>query len=131
MDNLIIEATKHTPLVRLDSDSHILEIRGESYPENILEFYGPVLDWVNAYLEEISGNQSVIVNIELIYFNSNSSKILATLFNTLQDAAMRERKIAVYWHYDEDNDISLEYGEEFREDLKSLPFHLVQIEGRS
>ncbi len=35
MDNLIIEETKYTPLVRFDSDSHVLEIRGESYPENL------------------------------------------------------------------------------------------------
>ncbi len=131
MDNLIIEETKYTPLVRFDSDSHVLEIRGESYPENIFEFYDPVLDWINAYLEEISENQSVIVNIELIYFNSNSSKILMTLFSMLQDAAIQGKKIVIHWYYDEENDISLEHGGEFREELKSLPFHLIQVQERS
>ncbi len=37
----------------------------------------------------------------------------------------------IHWYYDEENDILLEYGGEFREELKSLPFHLIQIQERS
>lgn len=128
MDNLLIEPTTYTPLVKFDADKHILEIKGESYPENISEFYEPVFDWVKAYLKDLSEGQKVRIAIELIYFNSNSSKVLMNFFNMLQTSAIQGKNIVVHWYYDKENDMALEYGEEFKEDLESLPFHLIQIQ---
>ncbi|MDM8551838.1 DUF1987 domain-containing protein [Desulfobacterales bacterium HSG2] len=128
MDNLLIKPTKYTPLIKFDSDRHVLEIKGESYPDNIFEFYEPVLDWVKAYLKELSENQMVTVVIELIYYNSNSAKILTNFFDMLQNAVIQEKNIVIHWYYDKENDMALEYGEEFKDDLESLPFHLIQIQ---
>ncbi|MCF8040261.1 MAG: DUF1987 domain-containing protein, partial [Desulfohalobiaceae bacterium] len=68
------------------------------------------------------------VEMELIYFNSSSSKILMNFFDMLEDAARAGLPVTVQWKYHQDNDISLECGEEFQEDLEHVDFHLVELE---
>jgi hypothetical protein len=64
--------------------------------------------------------------MEIIYFNSSSSKALMNFFDLLDEAVAAGRKIAVNWIYDAGNESALEYGEEFKEDLESLEFNLVE-----
>ena len=79
----------------------------------------------NEFLSNIE-KQKVVCNIELIYFNSSSSKVLMDLFDTLEEASEDGKDIVLNWIYDEDNEASLEYGEEFAEDMESLSFNLVE-----
>jgi len=124
-ENLVIAKTEATPEIRFDHASGILELRGESYPENTAEFYAPVFEWLRAFLASGSG-VSVTVNMEIIYFNSSSSKALMNMFDLLDEAVAKGKKIAVNWIYDAGNESALEYGEEFKDDLASLEFNLVE-----
>ncbi|MBF0118513.1 MAG: DUF1987 domain-containing protein [Desulfobacterales bacterium] len=123
MDDLKIKATKFTPEISFDSKNHILEIRGKSYPENCAEFYEPIFSWVNNYLSEIT-NEKIIINIELLYFNSSSSKALMNFFDMLEEAD-NIKNINVNWIYNSEDDIMLEYGEEFKEDMQTLILNLI------
>ncbi|MCK5522550.1 MAG: DUF1987 domain-containing protein [Thiomargarita sp.] len=126
MDSLKIEATKCTPEVTFNAENNILEIKGDSYPENITEFFSSVFTWLEEYLGELK-NQVFTINIELNYFNSSSSKLLLDIFERLEEEVEKfDKKIIVNWIYDADHDNIEEYGEEFKEDLKSLTFNLVQ-----
>ncbi|OQY56715.1 MAG: hypothetical protein B6245_17955 [Desulfobacteraceae bacterium 4572_88] len=125
MDNLKLEATKYTPEIAFDCENHLLEIIGESYPENIAEFYAPVFEWLEAYLGQL-GTQDVTVNMELIYFNSSSSKVLLDLFELLEDAVDDGKKITVNWIYEPEDEDTLEFGEEFQEDFESLTINLLE-----
>lgn len=125
MENLQIQATKSSPAIDFNAQTNILTIEGESYPENTTVFYENVLKWIEEYLLAVE-EQEVIVNIELIYFNSSSSKVLMDLFDTLEESSEDGKNIIVNWIYDEDNEASLEYGEEFAEDMESLAFNLVE-----
>ena len=128
MEKLIIEPTKYTPQILFDPDAHILEIRGESYPENISGFYEPIFEWLASYFEE-ERLTNVTVNVEMRYFNSSSSKMFLDFFDMMEEvAAEKDTHITVNWHYDEENEMILEYGEEFKEDLPSLAFNLVKRE---
>ncbi|KPA18152.1 Fe-S oxidoreductase [Candidatus Magnetomorum sp. HK-1] len=126
MKNLEISKTKTTPEINFNNSTHELVIKGESYPENTSEFYAPVFEWLDNYLESITG-QSVVVNIELMYFNSSSSKVLMDLFDMLEENVQEGKNITVNWRYDEENEMAVEYGEDFMEDLEALPFNLVQV----
>ena len=64
MDNLIIEATKYTPKILFDAKNHLLEITGETYPENTAEFYAPVFKWLEGYIAELQ-DEVVTVNLEI------------------------------------------------------------------
>ncbi len=125
MENLEITASKSSPEIKFDASSHTLSIVGESYPENTSQFYEPVYKWVDDCIDEL-GDQEMVLNIELIYFNSSSSKVLMDIFDTLEDASDDGKNIIVNWIYDEENDSALEYGEEFAEDMEELTFNLVE-----
>jgi len=125
MENLQIEATKSSPKIDFNAQTNILSIVGESYPENTTQFYEKIFQWIEEFLENIK-TEEVTFNIELIYFNSSSSKVLMDLFDTLEEASEEDKNIVVNWIYDEENEASLEYGEEFAEDIESLTFNLVE-----
>ncbi len=125
MENLVIEASNYTPAIHFDAGNHVLDIRGKSYPENTWEFYTRVFAWLEKYLKNEASN-AITVNIELIYFNSSSSKVLLDLFDLLEEAAGDGKTITVNWVYDVEDEDALEFGEEFKEDLESLDFNLVR-----
>ena len=125
MENLEIAATKSSPEINFNSESNILTLLGESYPENTAKFYGPVFHWLERYLNSIE-NQEVSMNIELIYFNSSSSKVLFDIFELFENACHHGKNISVNWIYDKDNDAALEYGEDFAAELEYLKFNLLE-----
>jgi hypothetical protein len=125
MDTLKIDGTKSSPKIELNFETNLHTIKGESYPENTIEFYTPILNWLKEYIENL--NYQAVFNFEIIYFNSSSSKVLMDIFDMFEEACEEEKKdIIINWIYDEDNDAALEYGEEFAEDLEFVTFKLVE-----
>jgi hypothetical protein len=125
MDKFVIDATEYTPYICFDPDQHVLDIKGKSYPENTTTFYEPVFKWLVRYFPQLT-DEEVTVNIEIIYFNSSSSKILLDFFDLLDEAAFRGVDITVNWFYEPDDEDMREYGEEFEEDFRTLRFQFVE-----
>jgi len=121
MENLSIEATRYTPSLTLDAANGLIEIRGKSYPENTFEFYKPMMEWLEEYFE--NPQETTIVNMEIIYFNSSSSKLFFDFFDLLEENTANSH-IVVKWIYDEENESALEAGEEFIEDFEDLEIQL-------
>ncbi len=126
MENLVIEATKSSPRIFFDVKARVLDISGESYPENAANFYAPVIEWINRFLQQ-NGIDPVTINITLHYFNSSSSKVLMNLFEILDNAHAQGTQITVNWRYHEENDTAIECGEEFKEEIERLNFHMVEL----
>lgn len=126
MDILTIEATKSSPAVFYDPANHSLNLTGECYPENAVKFFDPIFAWLDERLTQSDG-KLMTVNITISYFNSSSSKALMNLFEVLEDAYNTGHQIVVNWYYHEDNDTAEECGEEFQEDLETLPFQLIPL----
>ena len=122
MDTLTIEASKYTPSIVMDPNKGTIEIRGKSYPENTFEFYKPVMVWLEEYFQ--SPAPQTTLTMEIIYFNSSSSKFFYDLLDFLE-AHRHQTDLTVNWVYDEENESALEAGEEFMEDFENLPFNLV------
>jgi hypothetical protein len=124
MENLIIEETKYTPSIKLDATKGTIELIGKSYPENTFEFYKPMMEWVENYFD---GNEAekTVVNLEIIYFNSSSSKLFFDFFDLLEEAHNNGKSVEVNWIYDKENESALEAGEDFKEDFENLKFNLV------
>ena len=122
MENLNIEETKYTPKINLDTNGTI-SLVGKSYPENTFEFYAPMMDWVQKYFESSAADET-IVNLEITYFNSSSSKLFFDFFDLLEENS-EEHKIVINWIYDEENESAEEAGEDFIEDFEDLNINLV------
>lgn len=126
MEALIIEKTQSTPYIHFDQNTNLLVLKGESFPENSAKFYAPVLAWLEEYLA-LMGNEKVTVEFEIVYFNSSTSKVYMTIFDMLENAVQDGRSISVLWKCDRGNETAIECGEEFKEDLENLPFHIQLI----
>lgn len=126
MDNLTIEASRSSPAIRFDAANRRLSIHGESYPENVAAFYAPVFAWLRAFLAETEPNAAVQVNLEILYLNSSSTKVMLNFLDLLEQAAQDGRPVTVNWLYDPDNEAVLECGQDFSEELRVLTFNLVE-----
>lgn len=129
MKSLDVPRTRCTPRVRLESESGRALFEGSSYPENASDFYQPVFDWFQDYLEAMSADNAkpLRLELELVYLNSSSSKILMTIFDLLEDAVARGADVRVLWRYHPENETAHECGEEFKEDFRHLPFSLEPV----
>jgi hypothetical protein len=126
MENLYIAETPSSPEIDFNYSSHLLSMRGESYPENAAKFYGPVLHSLNGYLDSLSG-QRVEFQIALTYFNSSSTKVLYNIMRALDEAAARDNLITVNWYYDEEDDTIHEIGQELHEDYPAVTFNAEPV----
>ncbi len=124
MENLSIEQTKYTPQIDLDATKGEINIYGKSYPENTFEFYEPVLTWIDEYFTKHAKDQTII-SLEIIYFNSSSSKLFFDLFDLLEEKN-NDHSITINWIYDVDNESALEAGEDFQDDFESLKFNFKE-----
>ena len=70
MENIKIEATTRSPKIDFDFGANKFLIKGESYPEDVATFYGPVIGQLEEHLSSID-TAEVSFDIELIYFNSS------------------------------------------------------------
>lgn len=118
-----IAATDRSPDVDFDFDTGRLRIRGESYPEDVTSFYGPVLETLSQYFSAL-GKGECRFELSLIYFNSASAKVIMFLMEMLDAAAAKGAGVDLFWYYDPEDDTMQELGEEFGEDLEHARFHL-------
>jgi hypothetical protein len=77
--------------------------------------------------EYFDGNakEKTVINLEIIYFNSSSSKLFFDFFDLLEESN-GDNKIEINWFYDEDNESALEAGEDFKDDFENLEFNLIK-----
>ncbi len=122
MKRLHLEATQYTPEITLDPTGTISMV-GKSYPENTFDFYKPVMEWVENYFDGNSAKKTTI-NMEIIYFNSSSSKLFFDLFD-LVDENKNSTNVVINWIYDKENESAEEAGEDFQDDFEDLEINLV------
>lgn len=125
MDKLFIEASKDSPKVVFDTTTLVFEISGKSHPENVKEFFRPILEWLNNYLTEIKGRNDIKITFHLkyIYINSSSYKYIIILLKKMKEFHDSGIGIDFIWHYEEDDDDMRESGEELFEFSNiDLPF---------
>lgn len=125
MDRLRIAATGRSPEVDFDFDSGVLRLKGESYPDDVAAFFGPVLGALRSYLAE-STPQPIRFDMELMYFNSSSAKALMNVFQMLEGAAKQGRPVVVNWYHEPDDEAMQELGEDFSLDLNHVRFNLKE-----
>lgn len=126
MSTLHINPTERSPEVVFDFDANTFVLKGESYTEDVKEFYGPVIERLEKHLGDLEG-ATVSFTFEFIYFNSSTAKILMNLFELLDATAERGNTVAITWAFEKDDDNMEELGEEFGEDLEHATFTLAAL----
>lgn len=124
MIRLVLERSASTPAVDFDPDSGMLRMSGESYPENTLEFFQPILEWVGQFTER---TDNICLDLHMVYMNTSSIKCMLEILDYLELAHKQGKNVTLNWYYDEDNDRALDVAEEFEEDY-SMPFNIIPID---
>ncbi len=125
METIVREGTPKTPYVRLDGEKGIIEIKGRSIPENSIEFYKPLIDWLEEYGSNVDSDTAV--NVQLEYFNTSSSKCILDIFKKLESIYKKGQKVEVNWYYEEDDEDMFEAGEDYQS-IINIPFKMIEME---
>ena len=121
MKDLNIEKTISSPEIISSYKNKTITIKGESYPENPFKFYEPLVEFINEFIKI---EQSLLLSVELNYYNSSSTKVLYDIFDILDESDLR---VNIKWMYNESDELSLENGEDYIEDYPDLNIELVKI----
>lgn len=125
MKKIEVEGTSKTPGIVFDNEKGSIEIKGRSIPENSIEFYRPLLNWIEEYSENpLSETQ---VNVQLEYFNTSSSKCILDIFKKLEGINQNgTSKVLINWYYEEDDEDMFEAGEDYQA-IIDIPFVLKEV----
>jgi CRISPR/Cas system CMR-associated protein Cmr1 (group 7 of RAMP superfamily) len=122
MEALILKGTNETPNVVFNKQTGEFSISGKSLPEDVKEFYKPLLDWITVYSK--SPNPETKLKVKMDYFNTASSKMILEifeLFKGLQDAG---NNVTIDWYYHEEDEDMQEAGEDYA-DIVEVPFNII------
>lgn len=127
MENISIAASERSPEIDFNFETNTFSLRGESYPEDVNAFFGPLIGNLESHLDALN-EAKVEFTFELIYFNSSTAKVLMNLFDALDRAAENGNEVLINWVFEADDDNMEEMGEEFGEDLEHAKFQLRKME---
>jgi hypothetical protein len=123
--NLKIAATNRTPEVVVDFGEGLISIKGCSMPANVNQFYAPVLERLDHYLQKPAKQTRVVFSLD--YINSSSSQLILAILFKLKALVDKGYHLTVEWHYMfEDEDI-YETGKSYSE-LSGITFNFYEHE---
>jgi hypothetical protein len=97
MKPLIIQSTEDTPEIIFDPENEVFKISNVSLPENAIEFYAPIIDWLKKYKDH--PNPKTVFDFNIEYLNTASSKQVFELI-FLIDKISEFSDVTIRWHYD-------------------------------
>jgi hypothetical protein len=131
MEKMILKPTVFTPRVILDHEELFFEIAGESRPQDVREFYFPIIEWMDdlseAMLRSDDNSRPVIFNFNFNYFNSGSAKCILDICKILARLKSQDLEASVRWHYVKGDEDMLEAGREMAQ-IVNLPFDFIESE---
>lgn len=122
MEAFEMEGGNQLPRIILDKAKGVFEISGQSLPENVHEFYSPVINWLDEYAKD--PNPTTEVTFKMEYYNTASSKMLFSILEKFDEMFKAGHNVKIFWHYDQDDEDMLESGEDYA-DLCKVPFEFI------
>jgi hypothetical protein len=124
MEKIHIQATEFTPHVTFDPSNGLIELKGNSTPENSLTFYHKMIINLEEYATK--GTKDLTANVAFHYFNTSSSKCLYDMFKQLNNIKQKGRQVTINWYYSPTDEDMYEVGKDFSE-LMNLHFNFIEL----
>ena len=125
MDTLNIDISSETPRIILDKEKNIMEMAGNSIPEDAQAFYDPILEWIDNYLTSPNPKTNFVFKLE--YFNTASSKLILDILFRLKSLNDAGNDVTVRW-YHEENDMDMLLAAKTYVEITDLKFEFVETE---
>jgi len=124
MNNIVIKRTKSSPEVSFHPHESYLKICGNSYMDNTTEFYSSLFENLNEYFNSKS-KKEFILELELNIVNDSSLMVISELFSLCVKAQDRGVHINIMWHYNNEDDATLELAEDYEKKFSELNIYLL------
>jgi len=125
LKDLKINRTPKTPLIDFNVETGVLLIAGVSVPENSMEFYGNLINWLKNYVNSPVKKTTVV--FKLAYVNTSSLQFIYDFLMLLDEINGTTSDVKIEWFYLEEDIDMKEMGEDFREAL-SIDFSFFGVE---
>lgn len=125
MEVLSIKGSHETPEILFDKGAGIFSITGKSLPEDVKEFYNPIICWINEYAG--SPNPETVLKVKMDYFNTASSKMILEIFEIIKEIQDSGHKVRIDWYYQEDDEDMQDAGEDYA-DIVEVPFNFISYQ---
>ncbi len=124
METLELQAKNNTPYINFDASTGIMVMKGRSTPENSVEYYEPITNWVLNYIQSPAAN--TIIKVQFEYFNTSSSKCILDVLKKFAEIHKAGKSAKVEWYFEEDDEDMKEAGEDYG-DIVKMPFEVIEI----
>jgi len=124
METLELQAKNNTPYINFDATTGIMVMKGRSTPENSVEYYEPITNWVLNYIQSPAAN--TIIKVQFEYFNTSSSKCILDVLKKFAEIHKAGKSAKVEWYFEEDDEDMKEAGEDYG-DIVKMPFEVIEI----
>ncbi len=123
MQQIEIEATYKSPRVLFNPEDGKFKIEGKSILVNVEEFYQPLLDWMDHYIENPT-TEEVEFTFDVEYYNIASTKRFLFFLFKLKELRSKGVNVKVNWLYVDQDSYVLETGQDLSQML-DIPFNFV------
>ena len=124
MENLEQVGSFKLPTLSFNADTGVLEIEGKSIPERTAEFYDPILEWIDEYMQ--APQEKTTLNIKLEYCNSSSTRYLMDILERFERIFKEGKAVEVNWYYEEDDEDMLDLGQSYSIPL-TIPINMISV----
>ena len=128
MQKLELKETLTSPNVLLNADKGEIRIEGRSIPENVIDFYSPILSWIDSYVKE--PKDITTASFKLEYFNTSSSKRLFDIMKKVEGIVIEQpkKRVIVNWYYEEDDEDIYFAGSDYKALIGKAEFNLIEFD---
>ncbi len=125
MEIIKYEESGYLPGIILDKENGKFQITGRACPEDPVEFYQPIFDWLDTYSKDPL--EKTVFEFRMTYYNTASSKILMMIMQRLEEISDDGNKMLIRWHFPEDDEDMEEAGEDYSE-MVDVEFEMISYE---
>jgi len=121
-----LKETATTPFINFDHTTGVIKMEGRSIPENVIDFYQPILRWIDEYAQ--NPLPQTLVHMKFEYFNTSSSKRIFDIMKKLEKMAIDTgTKVTINWYFEEDDEDIYFAGNDYKALINKVDFNLIEL----
>lgn len=115
MEDIYLDGTDDAPYVKMDAQEGMIELSGRSLPENVNQFFDPLILWAGDYVQ--SPKETTVLSFYFDYINSSSSKKILEMLMVFKSLLDQGKKLEIVWNHRMDDEDMQEEGVDFQKML--------------
>ena len=115
MENISLSQTNETPEIHFQIDGNLL-IKGVSIPENVVDFYAPLIAWLEGLKHQLP--DSVLLTFEIEYINTSSTRAFIDVIKKVLSFKTKPQNVRIIWRFADGDDDNFDLGKDLEYSVK-------------